>query len=47
MPKGIPVLVPLGCDAKTRGDPDEHGEITPTVRRQREEAAKSQDLLGQ
>jgi hypothetical protein len=47
MPKGIPVLVPFGCDAKTRGLPDEHGEITLIVRRQREEAAKSQDLLGQ
>jgi hypothetical protein len=47
MPEGISVLVPLGCDAKTGGFSDEYGEIAPMARRRRQEAAKSQDLLGQ
>jgi hypothetical protein len=41
------VLVPLRCDAKTGGFSDEYREIAPMMRRRRQEAAKSQDLLGQ
>jgi hypothetical protein len=47
MPKGISVLVLLGCDAKAGGFPDEYGEIAAMVSRRSQETAKSQDLLGQ